>query len=540
MKRALAGFAVLAAALLVQLTIVNGLRLPGGGVPDLVLLCVIALGMTGGPGWGVVAGFCAGLALDLAPPADQLAGQYALVLCLAGYAAGRLRVTLRYSALTALAAAGAVAVAAEVFAAALTLALDTPEVTGATVGGLLPSSVLYDLVLVPVVLLVTVRSAVALGVSLDPLDDSPGLESGGSAAPATVAGVHGSGARVRPRQAGQRLAVGGDRRAAAGGRWLVGDVAEAAPAVGAIGWLGGPVRTRRARREQARLTAMLTGASPRKGAFWVGARPPGLTPVTAPRATASGLSRLRAGAGVAGSAASGARPGPVAGARVTGARPVRLGLAGDQRRRSKAAARARRTVRGAGLGTGGLEHGVDRHGVGGPGLPGIGFGTGRLPGAGRGARREVPRIGFGTGRLPGAGRGARREVPRIGFGTGRLPGAGRGARREVPRIAFGTGRLPGAGRGARRDVPRIGFGSPGRAAGHAGHAGPGTRRPKQPHFARASAHHPGRPHRAKTARFGAGRRRYRLLPWLHPAGGRSTVWRIASARITASRMESHR
>ena len=84
-----AAFAGPAAALLVQLTIVNGLRLPGGGVPDLVLLCVVALGMSGGPGWGVVAGFCAGLALDLAPPAAQLAREYALVLCLAGYAAGR-------------------------------------------------------------------------------------------------------------------------------------------------------------------------------------------------------------------------------------------------------------------------------------------------------------------------------------------------------------------------------------------------------------------------------------------------------------------
>ncbi len=463
MKRAIAGLAVLAAALLVQLTIVNGLRLPGGGVPDLVLLCVVALGMTGGPGWGVVAGFCAGLALDLAPPADQLAGQYALVLCLAGYAAGRLRVTLRYSAVAALAAAGAVAAAAEVLAAALTLALDTPEVTGATVARLLPSSVLYDLVLIPVVLLVTVRAAVALGVSLDPLDDSPALESGGSAAPATVAGVHGSGARVRPHQVGQRRAVGGDRRAAASGRWLVGDVAEAAPTVGAIGWLGGPVRTRRARREQARLTAMLTGASPRKGAFWVGARPTGLTPVTSPPAGASGLSRLRAGAGVAGSAAPGARPGPVAGARVAGAGPVRLGLAGEQRRRSKTAARARRAVRGTGMGTGGLDHGLDRHGVGGPGLPSIAFGTGCLPASGQGARRKVPRIAFGAGRLPASGQGARRKVPRIAFGAGSRRRRARaraarcpGSRSEPAAAGVGPGRAP---QGAQHRVRRAGRGS---------------------------------------------------------------------------------
>ena len=179
MKRVIAGCAILVAALLVQLTIVNGLRLPGGGVPDVVLLCVVALGITGGPGWGITAGFCAGLALDLAPPANQLVGQYALVLCLAGYAAGKLRPALRYSALAAVAAAGAVAVAAELLAATLTLALDTPEVTGAIVVSSLPSAVLYDLAVTPVLLFVVVRVAVALGANLDQLDDSPGLETGG-------------------------------------------------------------------------------------------------------------------------------------------------------------------------------------------------------------------------------------------------------------------------------------------------------------------------------------------------------------------------
>ena len=98
MARKLAAALALALALLVQLTIVNGLALPGGGTPDLVLLCVVAIGMTGGSASGVVAGFGAGLALDLAPPASQLAGQYALVLCLIGYGSGRLRFVLRHSA----------------------------------------------------------------------------------------------------------------------------------------------------------------------------------------------------------------------------------------------------------------------------------------------------------------------------------------------------------------------------------------------------------------------------------------------------------
>src|ERR1700678_3061192 len=90
MKRLIVIIVALAAALLVQLTIVNGLALPGGGAPDLVLLCVVAIGLVGGAEPGLIAGFCAGLALDLAPPANELLGQYALVFCLIGYGCGRM------------------------------------------------------------------------------------------------------------------------------------------------------------------------------------------------------------------------------------------------------------------------------------------------------------------------------------------------------------------------------------------------------------------------------------------------------------------
>src|SRR6266699_7236764 len=133
MKRKVVAVLALAVVLLSQLTIVNGLALPGGGTPDLVLLCVVALGMTRGPTAGLIAGFCAGLALDLAPPASQLVGLYALVLCLAGYGSGRLRFTLRHSAAAAIAAAAAMAALGAALAAVITLTLDMPEVTWATV-----------------------------------------------------------------------------------------------------------------------------------------------------------------------------------------------------------------------------------------------------------------------------------------------------------------------------------------------------------------------------------------------------------------------
>jgi rod shape-determining protein MreD len=560
MRRRLVPVIVLAAILLIQLTVVNGLALPGGGAPDLVLLCVVALGLTAGPAPGLIAGFCAGLALDLAPPASQLAGQYALVLCLIGYLSGRLRFTVRYSAVLAIIAAAAMAAIGEALSAVLTLALDTPEVTWSIVAQALPASMVYDLALSPFVLLCSVRIAVALGVSFDPLENTPALETGGSAAPVTMAGGVGAPGRARLRQAGQRLAIGGDSRAAASGRWLVGDVAEAAPAVGAIGWLAGPVRSRRARRQQTRLTAMLTGASPRRGAFWVGRRPPGLTPVAWPASPGQRRPvRLRPGSGVAGSTASAARPAPA----LPPGRPVRLGLAEEQRKRSRAAGRG---ARWRGPGTGDDRHGLDRHGLAGPGLQSIAFGSGALPGARRAAGTRVPKIAFGSGALPGAGRAAGKRVPKIAFGSGALPGAGRAAGKRVPKIAFGSLSTPTAARGGVRTsgpvrAGRIRFGAPRFAAGpwlaasSAGRggvsvalhsAGPPSaatggrainagrrygRKISQPRFGHGgSSRHAARSRRPKTARMSAGRR-FGRLPWLRRRGDRSTVWRIASRRV---------
>ncbi len=440
MRRKLAAALALAVALLVQLTIVNGLALPGSGTPDLVLLCVIAIGMTGGPASGVAAGFGAGLALDLAPPASQLVGQYALVLCLIGYGSGRLRFVLRHSAGLAVAAAAAMAALGEALSAVLTLALDTPEVTRSTVAQVLPPTVLYDVALAPVILLCSVRLAVALGVSFDPHDDSPAQETGGSAAPAIAAGVTaapgiaGMNAATQLQRARQRRAALGGSRAAASGRWLVGDVAFDTPAMGSIGWLAGPATSRRARREQARLTATIIGVTPRKGAFWVGRRPPGLHPLTplVPQ-KARGLARLRPGAGAAGSAA--ARPGPSYHARF--GRPVRLGLADEQRQRARAAS-SRARARGH-VAYGANRHGLDRHGLNGPAVPRIAFSTSSAGGrsahgpaglVGRPARYRTHRIAFGTGSLPGAGRAAGRPPPRIAFGTPGLGPSGAGTDRR--------------------------------------------------------------------------------------------------------------
>ncbi len=427
MKRLVVVVAVLTVALLVQLTMVNGLPLPGGGVPDLVLLCVIVIGLTGGTQAGLVTGFCAGLALDLAPPATGLIGQYALVFCLIGYGCGRLSFTLRRSALLAFCTAACAAIAGETFSACLALLLDTPQVTLAAVVSVLPSSVLWDLILSPPALFAAVRTAVALGVSFNSLDDSPALEQGGSAAPVGLAGLR---LRRAPNARLTRAGLGGDGVTAGSGSWLTGDSAAAAAAVGSVGWLRGPARTRRQRRAQARLTAALTGAAPRKGAFWVGNRPPGLHHVTPTVTAPSGLARLHPESGVAGSATREGLP-----AQARPAREPKIDFAGGAGRQGTKSAGTR--------------------------TPKIAFGTGSLPGGGRTRGRGSPKISFSNGARNGvrtAGSAAagsapdglaatgNGELPRIPFGTGSLPGtsrAGQAGRGQTRKIAFGNG-LPRA------------------------------------------------------------------------------------------------
>jgi rod shape-determining protein MreD len=86
-RRAALCVAVVFTAIAVQLVVLNRLPLPGVA-PDLVLVAVVGLALTYGALPGGVCGFCAGLALDLAPPADHVVGRDAFVLCLVGYAAG--------------------------------------------------------------------------------------------------------------------------------------------------------------------------------------------------------------------------------------------------------------------------------------------------------------------------------------------------------------------------------------------------------------------------------------------------------------------
>jgi len=139
-------------AVMLQLMLIDRVTLPGGSGPDIALVLVVVLGLTQGPATGMLAGFFAGLDLDLAPPASHLTGESALIFCLVGYGCGQLAGWLDRSALRLLAAAMIGAGVAETLQAAVGMMAGDPGVTLPPVRHVLPAAVLYDVLLCPVVL----------------------------------------------------------------------------------------------------------------------------------------------------------------------------------------------------------------------------------------------------------------------------------------------------------------------------------------------------------------------------------------------------
>ena len=133
-------------ALVTQVTFLARLPLPGA-TPDLVLLVVVALALAHGPGFGLVCGFAAGLGEDLVPPADHEVGRWALVLTLVGYLAGAARGETRRSAFVPLVVVGVAGAASVLLYAGLGALMDDPHVTSGAVTALIPTAILYDVVL---------------------------------------------------------------------------------------------------------------------------------------------------------------------------------------------------------------------------------------------------------------------------------------------------------------------------------------------------------------------------------------------------------
>jgi rod shape-determining protein MreD len=149
--RALVVTAVVMVAVSVQQAVLHTIAI-ADVVPNLVLVVVIGFALARGPEYGALVGFAAGLALDLAPPADHTAGRWALAFVLVGYLAGLARRDARASALAAvLVVAAGSFIGTSLFALSGMLLQDG----GVTVDGVLhvlPIAVVYDVVLTPLVL----------------------------------------------------------------------------------------------------------------------------------------------------------------------------------------------------------------------------------------------------------------------------------------------------------------------------------------------------------------------------------------------------
>lgn len=99
--RALVLSLLVVAAVALQVAVLRYVAVDGV-VPDLALVLVVAAAFVRGPEYAAGLGFACGLVLDLAPPADHIAGRWALALVVAGYLAGRVRLDARSSVVAAL------------------------------------------------------------------------------------------------------------------------------------------------------------------------------------------------------------------------------------------------------------------------------------------------------------------------------------------------------------------------------------------------------------------------------------------------------
>ena len=123
-----------------------------GVVPNLALLVVVGAALVRGPQFAATLGFVAGLVIDLAPPADHIAGRWALALVLVGYIAGRVRQDTKPTATAAvLTVAAASFVGTSIFALSGLILRDTVV----SVPGMLQViliAVVWDVLLTPFVL----------------------------------------------------------------------------------------------------------------------------------------------------------------------------------------------------------------------------------------------------------------------------------------------------------------------------------------------------------------------------------------------------
>ena len=139
-------------AVIVQLTLLARLGLPGA-TPDLVVVTVVAIALAMGPTQGAVAGFGAGVLVDLAPPGDTLLGVNAIVYVAIGYITGIIIDPRDRTVPILIGIVGLSAGAAVLATSALDTLLGSDRVRWDEVAGMALSSALYAVVLAPLVIL---------------------------------------------------------------------------------------------------------------------------------------------------------------------------------------------------------------------------------------------------------------------------------------------------------------------------------------------------------------------------------------------------
>ena len=123
-----------------------------GIVPNLSLLVVVGAALVRGPQYAMLLGFVAGLAVDLAPPADHIAGRWALALALVGYLAGRVRPANKPSATAVIVAVAASSFVGTSIYALSGLVLHDPVVDVTDMLTTILVSMVWDVLLTPFVL----------------------------------------------------------------------------------------------------------------------------------------------------------------------------------------------------------------------------------------------------------------------------------------------------------------------------------------------------------------------------------------------------
>ncbi len=149
--RALLAALAVSVALVLQVTVFPYVAWQGV-VPNLVLLVVVAAALVRGAQFAMLLGFAAGVLLDLAPPADHVAGRWALALVAVGYVAGRVSLDMKPTVTAVLATVAASSfLGTSVFAISGILLRD-PPLSVPDLLQVVAASVVWDVVLAPFVL----------------------------------------------------------------------------------------------------------------------------------------------------------------------------------------------------------------------------------------------------------------------------------------------------------------------------------------------------------------------------------------------------